>query len=228
MKRDLFRASACGILAVFAIPGAFAQDPAAAGLKAYHVTITNLTSGQVFSPPALVMHSDDVALFELGEPALAAVATIAEDGDTLPLADLAALYPELAEVVQAQDPIPPGATAEYTLTSSLGFDLLSVIGMLVNTNDAFFAVDAARFPGREGVERTFTTVAYDAGTEANNESCRYIPGPACSSETGNERSTEDAEGFVHVHSGIHGIADLESSVYDWRNPVAAIRIERID
>jgi hypothetical protein len=213
---------------LIAIPGASAQDSAAAGGPTYQVTITNLTSGQVFSPPALVLHSDAVSLFEVGEPALTEVATIAEAGDTLPLAALAALYPELAEVVEAEAPIPPGATAEYRLTSSLGFELLSVIGMLVNTNDGFFAVDAAQVPSSEGMERNFTAVSYDAGSEANNESCLYIPGPACPPGSGNERSTEDAEGFVYVHSGIHGISDLESSAYDWRNPVAAIRVERID
>jgi hypothetical protein len=228
MTRNLFRASACAVLTMSLISGAVAQDSNDAGVRAYRVTITNLTSGQVFSPPALVMHSDDVALFELGEPALDEVATIAEAGDTLPLADLAALYPELAELVRAEVPIPPGATAEYRLTSSLGFDLLSVIGMLVNTNDAFFAVDAVRVPSRTGVERALTAVAYDAGSEANNESCAFIPGPACPSGSGNERSTEDAEGFVYVHSGIHGVSDLASATYDWRNPVAAIRVERVD
>jgi hypothetical protein len=35
----------------------------------YEVTITNITKGQVFSPPVLVSHNRNVALFELGEPA---------------------------------------------------------------------------------------------------------------------------------------------------------------
>lgn len=35
------------------------------------------------------------------------------------------------------------------------------------------------------------------------------------------------EGFIHIHSGIHGIADLEPSLYDWRNPAATVTIQRI-
>jgi hypothetical protein len=30
-----------------------------------------------------------------------------------------------------------------------------------------------------------------------------------------------------VHSGIHGIGDLDNSMRDWRNPVALIVIRRV-
>jgi hypothetical protein len=33
---------------------------------------------------------------------------------------------------------------------------------------------------------------------------------------------------VHLHSGIHGVGDLDPSVRDWRNPVIQVTIERID
>ena len=36
------------------------------GHRAYEVTITNITKGQVFSPPVLVTHNQRVALFEVG------------------------------------------------------------------------------------------------------------------------------------------------------------------
>jgi hypothetical protein len=36
----------------------------------------------------------------------------------------------------------------------------------------------------------------------------------------------DPEGFVHVHSGIHGGADLDPAMHDWRNPVALVTITR--
>jgi len=35
------------------------------------------------------------------------------------------------------------------------------------------------------------------------------------------------EGFVHVHSGIQGIADLDAARYDWRNPIAKISVKRV-
>ena len=61
------------------------------------------------------------------------------------------------------------------------------------------------------------------GTEANNELCANIPGPACDMESGN---LEDGpgEGFIHVHRGFHGVAELSEANYDWRNPVAEVFI----
>ncbi len=59
----------------------------------------------------------------------------------------------------------------------------------------------------------------------NSEDCIYIPGPPCGNP--GVRDTDGAEGFVHVHPGIHGIADLVPAAHDWRNPVALITIERI-
>ena len=35
------------------------------------------------------------------------------------------------------------------------------------------------------------------------------------------------EGFVHVHSGIHGVGDLDEAARDWRNPVARIVVRRL-
>ena len=66
--------------------------------------------------------------------------------------------------------------------------------------------------------------AYDAGTEINDESCDSIPGPVCGGEG---MSGEDGEGFVSVHRGIHGVADLPAETYDWRNPVASISIRKM-
>ena len=40
--------------------------------------------------------------------------------------------------------------------------------------------------------------------------------------------SEDGEGFVHIHPGIHGGNSLDPAQHDWRNPVAAISITRID
>ena len=57
-----------------------------------------------------------------------------------------------------------------------------------------------------------------------------FPAPPCNSP--NVRDTDGAEGYVHVHAGIHGIASLAAatlipSEHDWRNPVASIKLERI-
>ena len=67
--------------------------------------------------------------------------------------------------------------------------------------------------------------AYDSGSEANNELCAFIPGPPCNNPL--IRATAGAEGFVHVHAGIHGIGTLDPAIHDWRNGVARIRITRM-
>ena len=62
-----------------------------------------------------------------------------------------------------------------------------------------------------------------AGTESNNELCTHIPGPACEMDSGNLQAGP-GEGFIHIQRGVHGIADLAASEYDWRNPVAEVFI----
>ena len=193
----------------------------------YEVTITNITKGQVFSPPVLVTHNRRIALFEVGAPALDELAIVAEDGAGQPLVDLISGLPEVAEAQSTSAPIPPGGSATYEITSERGFNVLSVVSMLVNTNDAFFAINSERLPRSRYYAATYDALGYDAGSEGNNEDCAFVPGPACPADSGNARSTEDAEGYVHVHNGIHGIADLGPAAYDWRNPVARIQVRRV-
>jgi hypothetical protein len=95
--------------------------------------------------------------------------------------------------------------------------------MLVTTNDAFFALNGAEVPLVRSFE--YASPAYDAGSEANNESCAFIPGPPCGKA--GVRATEGAEGYVHIHAGIHGVGDLVPAERDWRNPVAKITLRRV-
>jgi hypothetical protein len=94
------------------------------------------------------------------------------------------------------------------------------------TNDALAAVRGVRLPNGIGDTVTVYGNAYDAGTEANTESCAFIPGPDCNNPF--QRDTGGAEGVVHIHSGVHGGADLVPSDHDWRNPVIQVIIERVD
>ncbi len=194
--------------------------------QTYEVTITNITKAQVFSPPVLVTHKRSVALFAVGEPALDELALVAEDGNGGPLADLASSLPQVAEAQSTSAPILPGGSAVYEINSKRGFNVLSVVSMLVNTNDAFLAIDSESLPRWRNASRTYYALGFDAGSEGNNENCAFIPGPACAMGSGNARSTGDAEGFVYIHNGVHGIADLAADAYDWRNPVAKITIKR--
>ena len=74
-------------------------------------------------------------------------------------------------------------------------------------------------------KRTFYANGYDAGSEMNDELCVNIPGPRCGGD--GEFKALSGEGYVHISPGIQGIGDLSSAVYDWRNPVAVVTIQRI-
>ena len=213
-------------LILFAAPMAYADGYHSRSLV-YEVTITNITKGQVFSPPVLVTHTDDVALFEVGQPALEELAIVAEDGAGGPLVELVSTLPQVAEAQATAAPIAPGGSAVYRIKSRRGFNVISIVSMMVNTNDALIAIDSEQLPRWRYSSRTYNALGYDAGSEGNNEDCRFIPGPACAMGSGNMRSTDDAEGFVHIHNGVHGIADLSAAAYDWRNPVAKIEIRRV-
>jgi hypothetical protein len=103
--------------------------------------------------------------------------------------------------------------------------------MLVTTNDAFYGLNSVTpslllpFSGT-GTRGNYFSPAYDAGTEFNSEDCQYIPGPPCGN--GGVHDPSAAEGFVHIHPGIYGGADLDPKALDWRNPVAKITIRLID
>ena len=193
------------------------------------VTITNLTKGQIFSPPVAVSHRPGFHLFEPGRPASDELAALAEDGMTDPLTDLLDGSPEVISYGVAEGAIMPGHSASIVLHVSREWSQISLAGMLVSSNDAFVGLNGESLPPhlRSGrFTQTFHAAAYDAGSEANTESCDHIPGPPCGSP-GN-RVTEGAEGYVYPHSGIHGKDGLDPSMLDWNNPVAMITIERAD
>lgn len=194
------------------------------GGQNYRVTITNLTKKQILTPPLLVSHLKSIALFTLAQPANDELAALAEGGNTQPLAALLGTKDKVLDIVIATAPILPGGTLTLDITAKGRFNRLSLAGMLASTNDGFFALNGIILP-RHG-SRTFTAVAYDAGSEANTETCTDVPGPPCAADSGNARVTVGAEGFVYVHNGIHGISDLNAANMDWHNPVAKVVIEK--
>ncbi|MDX1700343.1 MAG: spondin domain-containing protein, partial [Melioribacteraceae bacterium] len=99
---------------------------------------------------------------------------------------------------------------------------LSLIAMLVNTNDAFVAINGARLPLRGSKE--YYLRVYDAGTEKNTELKSDIPGPCC----GNGMVRVPTKERIRLHKGIKGTGDLDPSVYGWGKMVAKIKITRIN
>jgi hypothetical protein len=230
--KQVFSVLSLGMLigiGVFSSGTAWAKDNGNGGRGGahYEVTITNLTSGQIFTPILVASHKAGVNLFMGGQPASVELEQLAEGGDTSPLAQLLAGMPEVLDTTDSGAVLPPGQSVTLTVETQGQFDHVSVAAMLVPTNDGFFAVNGVEGPNGN---KTFTlfSPAYDAGTEMNDETCTSIPGPptVCTGE-GFNVSRVGAEGFVHVHRGIHSIGDLNDAVYDWRNPVARISIRRI-
>ena len=197
--------------------------PLAHADKNYRITVTNLTKGQIFSPIFAVSHNHNYQLFEAGQPASGALAALAEDADTTGLNQFQ--LGDVDDISESTGPILPGASASVDIEAQNRRRLVSVASMLVVTNDAFLARKNIRLPSRSRGKVSYFARAYDAGSENNDESCAYIPGPPCNNPF--KKSDVPGEGYVYIHSGIHGIADLAPAAYDWRNPVARITIERI-
>ena len=189
----------------------------------YEVTITNITKGQIFTPILATAHSSRIALFQLGEPASEALATMAESGDTSKLSTALSASPRVFDVESVGGLILPGESATLEISAPYRIRRFSMAGMLIPTNDAFVALNSVNLPPIKR-QRTYFARSYDAGSENNDELCVSIPGPPtlCNGEG---VSAEDGEGFVHIHSGIHGVGDLEPSAYDWNDPVAKIVIK---
>jgi len=202
----------------------FAANAFADG-RSYEVSITNLTRGQTFTPLLIAAHKRGPSLYKLGSPASIELATIAESGNPAPLAALLKATGKTVVVKDSGALLAPGATVTMTFNAK-GAKYFSMAAMLIPTNDAFVALNGIRLPSRSS---NHVAIAYDAGSEPNDELCANIPGPVC----GGEGASPDAggEGYVHVHAGIHSHGDdinlLNASERDWRNPVALVKIKRI-
>lgn len=186
----------------------------------YLVTITNLTRAESFTPVLVASHKRGVHLFEPGSAASDELAQLAEGGNTAPLSDMLKANKRVTATSVSTGLLAPGASVTVKV-SAKGAQYISLASMLIPTNDAFFALNNVRVGEKVS---TFYSPAYDAGTEMNDEICVDIPGPICGGEGYSPNAA--GEGYVHIHSGIHGIGDLSAATYDWRNPVAKITVRR--
>jgi spondin N len=212
--------------AILALAAAALLIPAAASepnsQRTWDVTITNLTppGSQPLSAPLFVVHSKRAQIWSPGQIATHPVAAIAEDANNAPAETALPLLPGVQDVFAgAGGAISPGASRTYTVQTSGQFDRLSLLTMLVNTNDGFTGLDSLHLRGNG---TTLETMAYDAGSETNNELTTFIPGPCC-----NHPFVRDPEGeLIRMHEGITGRGDLDPAVYGWQGAVARIEIDR--
>ncbi len=198
-----------------------------AGARSYEIILENLTpatgagASQPFSPPVLAVHDPSVRVFRLGRPASEELALIAEDAINAPLVDKLRMSSHVSEVVEGDGVVLPGSSDSWMVTTMAGQRHLSLVFILVNTNDGFGGVNALRLPLRGEIVRYIH--ALDAGSEENTELAAHIPGPCC----GSPGAGVDTHERIRTHAGILGVGDLDPKVYGWSDPVAMLEITRI-
>lgn len=197
----------------------------------YRVTVENLTSGQWFTPPNFALHDQNVDVFSPGRKASPGVLAVAENGDVPTLAsELRGAVDDRGKGVSgvgAANPISPGSTVSFDVTGTE--ERLSIVTMIICTNDGFTGLDGRNVPSKIGKTRTYSLRGYDAGTEVNTElRADIVPAPFCGTGGGSGVSNPAlAEGGrIRHHQGITGVGDLPAS-FDWDDPVAQVTVTRI-
>ena len=227
-KSALAVAAAIAVAAVALV--AVAASPAAGQQTVtYNVTIENLTSGQPFTPPVVAAHTSGMDVFNVGQAASAEVQAIAENGNNDPLVALLGGSAAVLDSASGTAPVKPGESATITVEAPSG-SLLSVVFMLICTNDGFSGVDSMTLAasGSESVDAN----AYDAGTETNTEDfadivppCQDLIGVSSADAGTGETDAALAEGgVITAHQGIQGGTDLTVSDHGWTDPVARITV----
>jgi len=138
------------------------------------VSFRNLSASQPMTPPNVILHNapgaeNGIRFFEVGTPATAEVVMIAEDGVFEPLDDVAqgqigagTVSAAGTAAPEAGGPLTPGAMSSITLMPEMPDQVLSIVSMVVCTNDGFSGVDSIEIE-----DGTFTMPIYDAGSETN-------------------------------------------------------------
>ncbi len=217
---------------VFASHHSFAAD--------LTIEIQNLTQGMHFTPIAAVAHTPDTSLFEVGEEASPEIQEMAEGGS---LAGLTAIATSISADVLAEPtagPLGPTESVSGSFMTADGNTVLSVVAMILPTNDGFIGLDNWTIPTEAGIYIVYLD-AYDAGTEANDElvggGASGTPGfpvpPFLTtvSAGGSGVTAVSGNANVHIHPGnigdddaAGGTSDVTNSIHRWLNPVAKVTV----
>ncbi len=204
-----------------------------------NVRIVNLTNEIWYTPFMVTAHTEDSRLFRTGEPASAAIQAMAEGGD------IGLLQTDLDAIGATSAPNPAGGLLAPAMSTNVDLNTdgtanvrLSVVAMLLPTNDAFMGLNGVLIPTEPGTY-VYNVPAYDAGTEANDELLTGggAPGaPGMPADPGGLAGTggtgaagADNNTTVHIHrntlgdtDATGGTSDLDSRVHRWLNPVARV------
>ncbi|WP_434939817.1 spondin domain-containing protein [Shewanella sp. HL-SH8] len=228
MKRTLVSASllAAGLLSL---------STQAADIE---VSVTNLTHGNHFTPLLIAAHNSDSHLFHAGEMATPALQKMAEGGDISDLNTAVTGANGVTLANPAMGLLAAGASIKDVMLDTGDNTHLSIVAMVLPTNDAFIGLDSWKIPTEAGTYTVYVN-AYDAGTEANDEiinggGMSGVPGiPAAPGGNGGANGTGVMDGadnmYVHTHPGVlgdtdpaGGASDLDSRIHRWLNPVAKV------
>ena len=205
------------------------------------IKIQNLTQGIYFTPFIAVAHSDQSSLYQVGQAASTEMQMMAEGGDISGLSTVATGLS--ADVVEnpAEGLLSPGMSVEFSMTTMDSNTQLTLLSMLLPTNDGFVGLNGWDIPTEAGTYTVYLN-GYDAGTEANDEIINGAgtPGaagiPVAPGGDGGEGATgvtgeltEDSNTMIHIHRGnvgdtdsMGGISDVDSRIHRWLNPVAKV------
>lgn len=190
----------------------------------YEVTLSNITQGQIFSPPALMTHSAGLTLWQAGESASLALEALAEGGDS-------SQFIAMTDIENSQvspSAVMPGESYSWTLElTEESATNISLATMLINTNDGFTGItdmDISALSLDDSYKKLL--MVYDAGTEENDE----IEVPGSGGEAFNTSRSGDLD-RVYVHAGVLTEHELSGSVlsaeHKFDNPAAKLIIKRV-
>lgn len=213
MKNILLSTAICLVASV-----SFAKQTS----NTYKVTVINLTKGQPITPPVVAVHRPYHQPVLLGEKASQGLAELAKDGFTDQLVTELSSNKAVVRTMVGSGVILPGQRSEIIIEANNPNFKISVIAMLARTNDAIAVAQNISLRRHRTLQ---SAVVYDAGAEANSESCDHIPAPPCGSV---DVSPETAgEGFIRPHDGLNFVGDLVSTRDQFASKVALVIVERI-
>ncbi len=207
------------------------------------VSVKNLTNGIYFTPLLITAHDGNTHLFNTGESASGALQAMAEGGDISGLITLLGGTDKDTVENPAGGLLAPGESVSnvFLNTRRTRNKYLSIVAMMLPTNDGFVGLNSQRIPFFPGTYKYYL-FGYDAGTEANDELVTGggMPGekgiPAApggdAGKDGTGVTDIESNNLVHVHRGVigdddpeGGKSDLDRTIHRWLNPVAEVTIE---
>lgn len=229
-----FSLAGCGGSSSSSSPAAMddSDDGSDSSARAYSISVINLTANQPFSPVAFIAHKEGYHAWIDGTAASNELEQLAEGGDNTALVAQASSDSHYLSHYSGTAPIGPGAQENFQLAFDVsGSASVSLVTMLVNTNDAYTGINAKSIEALGvGDSITLLSPVWDAGTEANTEAAGTIPGPADGGEGFNESRSGDV-GFVAFHPGVISQEDgltssTLNSTHRFDNPAARVVIVR--